>query len=77
MSPNSVVAVGHVRFGNALPLAVIAGRAVSRLLYGVSAADPISIALASTVLVLVAALACLIPARAATRVDPLTSLRES
>jgi len=60
-----------------LALAVIAGRAVSRLLYGVSAADPISIALASTVLVLVAALACLIPARAATRVDPLTSLRES
>jgi putative ABC transport system permease protein len=60
-----------------LALAVIAGRAVSSLLYGVSAADPISIALASTVLVLVAALACLIPARAATRVDPLTSLRES
>jgi putative ABC transport system permease protein len=60
-----------------LALAVIAGRAVSRLLYGVSAADPISIALASTVLVLVAVLACLIPARAATRVDPLTSLRES
>jgi putative ABC transport system permease protein len=60
-----------------LALAVIAGRSVSRLLYGVSAADPISIALASTVLVLVAALACLIPARAATRVDPLTSLRES
>jgi predicted permease len=60
-----------------LALALVAGRAVSRLLYGVSAADPISIALASTVLVLVAALACLIPARAATRVDPLTCLHES
>jgi putative ABC transport system permease protein len=60
-----------------LALALVAGRAVSRLLYCVSAADPISIALASTVLVLVAALACLIPARAATRVDPLTCLHES
>jgi ABC-type antimicrobial peptide transport system permease subunit len=60
-----------------LVLALLAGRAVTSLLYGVTATDPISIALASAVLVTVAAFACFIPARAATRVDPLTSLRES
>jgi predicted permease len=60
-----------------LVLALLAGRAVSSLLYGVTATDPISISLASAVLVSVAAFACFIPARAATRVDPSTSLRES
>jgi len=60
-----------------LVLALLAGRAVTSLLYGVTATDPISIALACAVLVTVAAFACFIPARAATRVDPLTSLRES
>ena len=58
-------------------LALLAARAVSSRLYGVTATDPISIALASAVLLLVAAFACFIPAHAATRVDPLTSLRES
>jgi predicted permease len=50
-------------------------RVLSTQLYGVTAHDPLTFALAPLVLLAVGALACLLPARRAARVDPLRTLR--
>jgi len=57
--------------------AFAAGRYLSSVTFGVSATDPRVISLVAFALVLVAAAACLIPARKASRVDPAEILRES
>lgn len=58
-----------------LVCALFIGRFLASELFGVSPRDPITISIVTMLLLVTAALACLMPARRATRVDPMRALR--
>jgi putative ABC transport system permease protein len=74
-----VLREGVVLLAVALPIAMLgvwfASRGISGLLYRVSPADPLTLAVAATTLFIATLLACYGPARRAASVDPLTAIR--
>lgn len=68
-----VVTLGGIVLG--IPLSLLAARLFSGFLYGLGPADPVTVIAATTILLLIAALAALVPAWRAARIDPLSALR--
>jgi putative ABC transport system permease protein len=68
-----LLACAGIALGTGGGLAVT--RVMSGLLFGVGAKDPVTFAAVAALLTLVALVACLVPARRATKVDPMVALR--
>ena len=61
--------------GLALTVATVAGAGIQNILFGVSARDPLTYGVVVTLVTVVSLVATLVPARRATRVDPMIALR--
>jgi macrolide transport system ATP-binding/permease protein len=69
------VGVLSIGLGLGLLLALVGARAIANLFVGVKPNDPLTFVVVGILLAVIALLACWIPARRATRVDPLVALR--
>ncbi len=67
-----LIAIG---VGCGLAVALLASRFMASFVFGVKATDPVTFGAVALLLLLVATAACYIPARRATRVDPMIALR--
>jgi putative ABC transport system permease protein len=58
-----------------VPCGIVSSRLIAGVLYGVSSHDPLTFLTVSLVLMAIAAIAGLVPARRAMRLDPIVALR--
>ena len=76
---HQVVGRSMLRLGAGLALGIVAGitfaHLLARSLHTIEGADPSAVAIATGVLIFAAALAVIVPARRALRVDPIEALR--
>ena len=73
LAQGALLALAGIGIGFAASLALT--RVMSSLLFGIGATDFLTFALVSLIVGVVALMACLVPARRATRVDPMIALR--
>ncbi|HKP11506.1 MAG TPA: FtsX-like permease family protein, partial [Blastocatellia bacterium] len=57
-------------------LALVAARTASALLFGLQPGDPLTFVMATSLLIIIAAVASYVPARRASQLDPMTALRD-
>ncbi len=70
------IAIGlTLGLGLALAIAAVAGAGIQNTLFGVTARDPLTYAFVFAIVSVVSLVATMVPARRATRVDPMIALR--
>jgi ABC-type antimicrobial peptide transport system permease subunit len=69
------LSLGAIGVAIGLPSAMLAGRALRSLLYGVDETDPANLAIVALALLVTCTLAALIPALRAVRAEPAKALR--